>query len=77
MKFEYKQLKFEACKIENGDAKVEDCLNKLGQEGWELVGFSTFSTTDIYGSGNGGDIDISSGGLGSESFGLYVLKRQL
>ena len=77
MKFEYKQLKFEGYKIENGDAKVEDCLNSLGQEGWELVGFSTFSTTDIHGNGIDGDLDIHSGGLGSESFALYVLKRHL
>ena len=69
MKFEYKQLRFEAGKIENGDANVETHLNELGQEGWELVGFSTFSYTD-------GD-DDSGYSLGFDSIALYVLKRAL
>lgn len=54
-KFEYKVYKYDDRVMYNNDETIEGNLNKLGEQGWELV--SAVSLTE--GHGTGGDVDIN------------------
>ena len=78
MRFEYKQfepsMRHQGNRIEchfNGEfILLEEALNRLGAEGWELVGFS--HKNDVYGNINEGDGDIN-----SNCEAVYIFKRLL